>query len=82
MITELFFDIVFLVIKSFVLLLPTGVFVLPDWTVEALSLIHTGLCIFPFAVFQVAFGNFMFWQIIHFTWAIIEWVYKKIPGID
>lgn len=82
MITELILDVIFLVLKSFVLLLPTGLFALTDGAVEALALIHSGLCIFPFDVFMMAFGNFMFWQLTHFTWAIIEWIYKKIPGVN
>lgn len=82
MLTELVLDVFFYVIKSFIMLLPTSTFELPAWGVEALSLIHTGLCIFPFSVFQIVFGNFVMWQVIHFTWAVIEWIYKKIPGVD
>ena len=26
-------------------------------------------------------GNIIFWLNVHLTWALIEWVYRKIPGI-
>lgn len=26
-------------------------------------------------------GNIVFWLTVQLSWAIIEWVYKKVPGI-
>ena len=31
--------------------------------------------------FLALIGNIVFWLNVHLTWAIIEWGYKKIPGI-
>lgn len=62
-------------------LLPGGFFQLPNWAVSALSLLTKGLAIFPADVWVVVIANGCFWLTIHLTWAVIEWCYKKIPGI-
>jgi hypothetical protein len=37
---------------------------------------------FPFSVFSVIIGNVVFWLQVQGTWSIVEWVYKKIPGVN
>ena len=38
--------------------------------------------VFPFPLFCFIVGNIVFWIALDIIWAIIEWVYKKIPGVD
>lgn len=82
MIVELLMDIVFGCVFMVTNSIPNTLFKLPDWLVHALSLIRTGLGIFPGDVWVVCIANGMFWLVVQFTWAIIEWIYKKIPGVD
>lgn len=40
-------------------------------------------CAFIGTDFFLAFvGNIIFWLTAHLGWAIIEWVYKKFPGVS
>lgn len=82
MIVELFLDVVFGLVYLITDAIPNTLYNLPDWTVQALKLIRVGLGIFPSDVWVVCIANGMFWLVIQFTWAIIEWIYKKIPGVD
>lgn len=63
------------------LLLPTG-WTMPDWGTHAANLIAKAMIIFPADVWAVFIGNVSFWLIAQMAWAIIEWCYKKIPGVD
>ena len=37
---------------------------------------------FPIGLFTFAMMNISFWLSIQFVWAVIEWIYKKIPGVN
>ncbi len=54
----------------------------PNWLSSSLSIISKGLTIFPSDVWIIVLTNISAWIVIQYTWAIIEWVYKKIPGVD
>ena len=41
-----------------------------------------GFIIFPFPLFIGFIGNVLFWLAAQMTWAIIEWIYRKIPGVS
>jgi len=41
-----------------------------------------GFYIFPFSLFMIFVSNILFWKSTQLTWAIIEWIYKKIPGVN
>lgn len=47
-----------------------------------IDLLAYGFFIFPFPLFMIFIGNVLFWLTLQMGWAIIEWVYKKIPGVD
>jgi len=81
MILELICTPLFLLLRGLILLLPAA-FTLPDWSVSFISLIQKALFFFPADVWFIVIGNIVFWLVAQFTWAIIEWVYKKIPGIN
>ena len=55
---------------------------MPNWVGDTLSLLHKGLSVFPSDVWVAILSNITFWASVQFSWAIIEWVYKKIPGVD
>lgn len=46
-----------------------------------LNIIGYGCGIIGTDFFFAVIGNIVFWLNVHLTWALIEWVYKKIPGI-
>lgn len=41
-----------------------------------------GLYFFGSAPFTMTIGCVIAWSALQFTWALIEWSYKKIPGIS
>ena len=45
-------------------------------------LLSYGFYIFPFSLFMTFVGNILFWLAVQVGWAIIEWVYNKIPGVN
>ena len=49
---------------------------------EFIYLLAYGFYIFPFSLFMIFIGNVLFWLALQMGWAIIEWVYKKIPGVN
>lgn len=63
------------------MLLPNMI-VLPNWLDSALTLLVKALGIFPIDVFGFVILNITFWLSCHMLWAIIEWLYHKIPGIS
>lgn len=54
----------------------------PDWGIQFLNLLLKGLAFFPFDVWAVVISDAIFMMIIHFGWAVIEWIYIKIPGVN
>lgn len=82
MVIEGLLDIIFYIVYGICNVIPNSFYELPSWAVSAISLLKKGLGIFPVDVWVVVLANGMFWLVIQFTWAIIEWIYKKIPGVD
>ena len=58
------------------------VFTMPDWATHSVSLFLKCLAFFPFEIWSILISNIMFWVGIHFVWAVIEWIYIKIPGVS
>jgi len=46
------------------------------------SIVSKGMIFINPVTFVLVISNVLFWASIHFGWAIVEWVYKKIPGVD
>lgn len=46
-----------------------------------LDIIGYGCAFIGTDFFLALIGNFIFWLTAQLTWAIIEWVYRKFPGI-
>lgn len=55
---------------------------LPDWGVHFTSLFLKCLAFFPFEIWSILISNILFWMGVHFVWAVIEWIYVKIPGVS
>lgn len=49
---------------------------------SSLELMAPALSIFPLDMFNFIFTNGIWWIGIHLAWSVIEWVYKKIPGVS
>lgn len=45
-------------------------------------LLGYGFFIFPFSLFMIIIGNILFWKSAQMIWAIVEWAYNKIPGVN
>lgn len=83
MIVEGFCSIIFGLIYGLISLIPTSSsFSLPGWATQATALLAKAMIVFPADVWVVVMGNIAFWLIVQMGWAIIEWVYKKIPGVS
>ncbi|MCL2188084.1 MAG: hypothetical protein FWC16_03420 [Defluviitaleaceae bacterium] len=54
----------------------------PVQVVYLMEIIGVAFYIFPPQLFFIFIANSMFWMSAHMGWAIIEWVYKKIPGVN
>lgn len=81
MIIEAIFKPMFLLIKGLISLLSfAGTF--PAWAVDFLKLMSTALEYFPADVLVVILCNVWLWISAFLAWAVIEWVYKKVPGVD
>ncbi|MDR1617371.1 MAG: hypothetical protein LBR98_10325 [Syntrophomonadaceae bacterium] len=37
---------------------------------------------FPASLFTALVGNVLFWLEVQLGWSVIEWIYKKIPGVS
>ncbi|GFP78557.1 hypothetical protein [Clostridium fungisolvens] len=81
MLIELLLKPFFSLLNSIVYLLPSNNFTSPTMT-GIFDLLSKGLYFFGSATFILVIGNITFWSVAHIAWAIIEWVYKKIPGIN
>lgn len=62
--------------------------VFPQFTMGAYNfitsseLLRIGLFFLPDGFWSVFLSSVIFWLTANFGWAIIEWIYKKIPGIS
>lgn len=72
---------IFLLINSLIDLLPQmeG---LPTWVNDLATVIGYALNVVPIDVWVFSIGNIIFWNFGLIGWSIIEWIYKKIPGVD
>ena len=81
MIVKLICTPLFLLVKGLISFIPAG-FTLPDWGVSLFAMIQKFLFFFPADVFVVILSYIISSVGMHSIWSIIEWVYKKIPGVN
>lgn len=80
MIIELILIPLFSLVRGIINLLPNN----PGVNLTLANLIlflKKGLYFTDSFVFFTLISTVVFWTSVQFTWAIVEWVYKKIPGI-
>lgn len=81
MIVELLLTPIFALFNFFAGMLPK-VGDLPGWVQDLVTVVGYGLKLFPVDVWVFAIGSVVFWRFSLIAWALIEWVYKKIPGVS
>ena len=47
-----------------------------------LDLLGYGVYFFGTSTFCMVVSNIAFWLTVDMVWAIVEWIYKKIPGVN
>ena len=85
MIIELMLYPIFWLFDRILYLLPDFSYLDPLYGYDISGFIYLlsyGFFIFPFSLFMIFIGNVLFWMALQMGWAIIEWVYRKIPGVD
>lgn len=81
MIIELLFNLIFGLVNFIISFIPSG-YNLPNWFFSFYDVVSNALAFFPRPVFIIVISNVGFWLAAHMGWAVIEWVYKKVPGVD
>lgn len=81
MIVKLVFSPIFAIINFVISLLPAN-YSLPNFYQDSVSILSKGLAFFPSDVWIIVITNIFFWLYVQFSWSLVEWVYKKIPGVD
>lgn len=81
MIIELLLTPIFFIVNGLISLLPK-MGELPSWVNDFLNVVSTGLTIFPIDVWIFAIGSIVFWRFGLIAWSVVEWLYKKIPGVS
>lgn len=81
MILEALLSPLFFLIKSLINFIPEN-YNLPEWIASTVAILKIPLSIFPSDVWFVIIGNITFWLGVQVSWSVIEWAYKKIPGVD
>lgn len=46
------------------------------------NIIGYGCAIVGTDFFLAILGNIIFWLVLQLSWALIEWIYKKVPGVN
>lgn len=81
MIVEMVLNPIFSIISGLVSLIPEPA-TMPNWLSYTINLLKVPLSIFPADVWVAVVGSVVSWFGIQLGWATIEWIYKKIPGVD
>lgn len=82
MILMLFLTPVFIVVSKVFDVVDFSNLDLPFWIDDTLALLQKAMMFFPVDVYVIVIANIALWLTIQFAWAIIEWIYRKIPGIN
>lgn len=77
------FDLFFGIVRFIISLLPnlsvnTGLYlggIVPKQFLQVLNYL-------PLSYFGLFFKSVAFYTVLQLSWSIIEWIYKKIPGVD
>ena len=81
MIIEAIFNLLFGLIVIIIDMFPK-INTLPNWIQDFINIIKVPLSIFPLDVWVTVIGSVIMWYGLQFGWSLVEWIYKKIPGVD
>jgi len=81
MITETILNMLFAVNELIINMMPQ-IHALPNWLQDTINIIKVPLSIFPLDVWITVIGSVTMWYGLQFGWSVVEWIYKKIPGVD
>lgn len=81
MILELLMSPFFLLIKLIISLFPSVQGYTGDFG-AMITFINLACYFFNPLILNIALANIVAWKTAHMGWAIIEWTYKKIPGVS
>lgn len=79
---ELILDALFLIPNLIISLIPDTGFVLPSYIGSMIDVLKVPMSIFPLDLWFLIISQLSFWYVLQLSWSIIEWLYKKIPGVD
>ena len=85
MITEYLLTLIFRLFNLIINLLPDLSYIDPlsGFDISGfINILAYGFFIFPYQLFMIFIGNMIFWLGVQMVWAVIEWIYKKIPGVN
>lgn len=83
MIIEFFLNPIFSIINFFISLIPTQTQSSQGFNIlDFVDILAQAFVFFPFTLFLTCISTISFWLTAHMVWAIVEWVYKKLPGIS
>lgn len=80
--------IIKVLMSPFWLLIDLLISLLPSSVAQSLSMssifdvLGKGISVIGLSNFSIFLGSAIFWYTVQLTWAVIEWLYKKIPGIN
>lgn len=81
MILELIITPIFMLLEGLIGMLPSMPD-MPDWISYTIDIIGMGLYIFPAPVWVACIASVSFWSFGQIGWRMIEWIYRKIPGVS
>ena len=81
MIIKLLLEPIFFLIESIISFIPEGTSI-PSWLSNTVDVLKYPMSIFPADVWIALISSVIFWYVAQMTWAIIEWIIKKIPGVN
>jgi len=84
MIAELIMTVLFGLARLVMAIIPdlSRIEYLPNSDSFIYILSTAGFILFPSWMFTAIILNVAFWLVVQVNWAIAEWVYKKIPGVN
>lgn len=82
MIVELLFNMIFGIVDIVIGLIPSIVLDTVGGASSMVTLLSYGLYFFPLDLWLVIIANIIVWLGVQGGWVVIEWCYKKIPGVD
>ena len=82
MIIEGLYSVIFNFVGFIIDLIPSFVGTFDDYTGGTITLVANALVIFPVDLWIILIVNIVFFLTSALAWVVVEWIYKKIPGVD